>query len=494
MPSDFLVDDADRATPRRARHAMSRSRRGLAPALLGVAMLAAAPAAGAQTRFDWPTQPAPIEQYGSPDECLAAVRRTRAHVLWGTREDTLSALAQARASEPAEVIAVAQRCSAHIAPDRMPPRSDAMYLQLLLIANRDSDFARLVDQRLARARSTAERGALLSSAIRMLLRATPARAAAAEALAMRLDSLGPSVITERIQAYMELGALAHQLDDSTFLMRLAPRVMALASVADSADPRTILLRAMLSMGVVALTPPRPLDVLRDSGPDAYVRFARRKGLAEASRQGFTGDTAQDLVDNVLLRGAGRPAPPLAGDYWFGRRDTMPRPAPGRVTLLAFVDHRCGVQCYPGYALLQRLHRRFGDALDIVLVAQTFGYFRLRPPPSPSEEAEMMWHYFHDDLALPGVLTVSVTAMQQLPPPDGRYLPDSSANGRSYRVSPGETRQEIPLRLVGPTGKLLYVGDATLGSESDLVKVIDAVVAYQQRSRAASSSAGRSPTQ
>ena len=485
-----MVDHTGRATPRQALHAMHRSRHRLAPTLLGVAMLAAAATtAGAQTRFDWPTQPAPIEQYGTPDECLAAVQRTRSRVFWGTRQDTMSAMVHARAPEPPEVIAVAQRCSAHIAPDRMPARSDGMYLQLLLIANRDSDFARIVDQHIARARSTAERAAMLSSAIQVLLRATPARGAAAETLALRLDSLGPSVVAERIQAYMGLGGLAHELDDSTFLMRIAPRVMALASIADSTDPRTMILKAMLSMGVVALTPPRPIDVLRDSGPDAYVQFARRKGLAEANRQGFTGDTAQDLVDNVLLRGAGRPAPPLAGDYWFGRTDKTPLPAPGRVTLLAFVDHRCGVRCYPGYAMIRRLHRRFGDALDIVLVAQTFGYFRLRPPPSPAEEAEMMWHYFHDDLALPGALTVSATAMRQLPPPDGRYLSDSTANGRNYRVSPGETMQSTPLRLVGPTGTLLYSGDAYVGSESDLAKIIDAVAAYVQTSRAATTGAG-----
>jgi hypothetical protein len=482
MRFDTSVDGCGRtARPRPVTRCTRRNRR-LARVALGVAVLAVAPAAGAQTRFAWPTRPAAVERYTAPEECLAAVERAQARALWGARPDTLSAVAQDRASEPPAVIEIARRCSAHLDVGRMPAPSRALYLQLLLIAGRDSTFAAIVDRQLAEARSVAERSAVLFSAIDLLLKAKPVRIATAEQLTYRLDSLGPGAAQSRLFAYFRLASLARLLGDSALLARTAPRALALGNAVDSASPNLIL-KAALSTGAVMLTPPRPLDVLRDSGPDAYVQFVRRKYIAEATKRGISRDTAENMVETDVLRGAGRPAPPLAGDYWFGRSDTTPLPAPGRVTLLAFVDHRCGVKCYPGYAMLERLRRRFGDALDIVLVAQTFGYFRLRPPPSPAEEAEMVRQYFLDELKLPGVLTVSVTPTTQLPTPDRRHVYGETANGRSYRVSPSSTEQETALRLVGPTGTILYAGDVYLQSETDLTNLIEAAIAYQTKSSA-----------
>ncbi|MBX6330563.1 MAG: hypothetical protein IRY91_01815 [Gemmatimonadaceae bacterium] len=466
-----------------------RSRR-LSRAVLGAAVLVIAPAAGAQTRFAWPARPAPVEQYGRPEECLAAVERSEARAVWGARPDTLSAVAQDRASEPPEVIEIARRCSAHLDADRMPASSRPLYLQLLLIAGRDSTFAAVVDKQVAEARSVDARSTALFSAFDVLLRARPVRIAAAEQLAQRLDALGPEAAESRLYAWFRLAYLARLLGDSALLARAAPRALALGSRVDSANPNLIM-KAALSTGVVMLTPPRPLDVLRDSGPDAYVQLIRRKYVAEATKRGVSRDTAENMVENDLLRGAGRPAPPLVGDYWYGRSDTTrPLPARGRVTLLAFVDHRCRVKCYPGYAMLERLHRRFGDALDIVLVAQTFGYFRLRPPPSPSEEAELIRHYFLDELKLPGMLTVSVTPTSQLPAPDRRHVYGETANGRSYHVSPSSTEQETALRLVGPTGTILYAGDVYLQGETDLTNLIAAAIEYQKKTSASSVGDGR----
>jgi len=378
------------------------------------------------------------------------------------------------------VVEGARRCSAHLAGERLPAVSRPLFLKLLLIAGRDTAFLAEVDRQLAAARSAAERGAILGAAAEQCLAAEPVRLTMAEALAHRLDSLGLAAAEARMSTYFHLAYLGRRLGDTALIARTAPRGLAAAHLVDSAAP-SLLVKAALAFGTVALGRPRPLDVLRNDGPDAYVQFLRRRYTTSLVEQGIGRDSAAQIAERDFLRGAGTPATPLVGEHWYGRRGGGgPLPARGRVSLLMFVDHRCGARCYPGYAMLKRLERRFGDALDVILVAQTFGYFRLRPPPSAAEEAEMMRRYFQEELELPGTLVVTETPFRRLPPPDGRYIPEPTANDTAYGVNPGFTNQLNVMVVVGPTGTILYKSDVLLEMEPDVTEVIAAAIDYQRK--------------
>lgn len=461
--------------------------------LLGVAALV--PCTGslhAQTRFEWPARPAALEEYGTPEECLAAVDRLRARANWGVRDDTLSLAERDRGSEPPSVVAAARRCSRHLTGERLPVVSRALFLKLLLIAGRDSAFEAAVERQLAGAHSVAERSAVLGAAAQQSLSAQPARLALAESLAHRLDSLGPAAARARMEAYFHLSYLARRRRDSVLLARTAPRALAAAALFDSASP-SLLIKTAMAAGKVELGTPRPLDILRDSGPDAYVRFIRREYAAALVAQGLSRDSAAHIAETDAVRGAGAAARPLVGEYWYGRGDqTGPLPAPGRVSLVVFVDHRCGAKCYPGYAMLERLERRFADSLDIILVAQSFGYFRLRQPPPPAEEAEAMRHYFLEELRLPGVLNVSVTPFTQLPEPDGRFIHGATPNDANYGVDPRWTEQWNMMFVVGPTGTILYRREVRLQVEREVTDIIAAAIDYQNRSRPSATGDAPSP--
>lgn len=469
------------------------ARLGMLGLLLGVAALV--PGAGtlpAQTRFEWPARPAALGEYATPEECLAAVDRLRARANWGARDDTLSLAERDRGSEPPSVVAAARRCSLHLTGERLPAASRPLFLKLLLIAGRDSAFEAVVERQLAEAHSLAERVAVLGAAAQQSLSAQPPRLAFAEALAHRLDSFGPPAARARMEAYFRLSYLARRRRDSVLVARTAPRALAAAALFDSASP-SLLIKSALAAGKVELGTPRPLDILSDSGPDAYVRFIRREYAAALVAQGVSRDSAARFAETDAVRGAGLAARPLEGEYWYGRGNQAgPLPAPGRVSLIVFVDHRCGAKCYPGYAMLKRLERRFADSLDIILVAQTFGYFRMRPPPSPAEEAEAMRHYFLEELRLPGVLSVSVTPFKRLPEPDGRFIHGATPNDVNYGVDPRWTGQWNMMFVVGPTGTILYRREARLEVEREVTDLIAAAIDYQSRSQRAATGVGPPP--
>jgi hypothetical protein len=363
------------------------------------------------------------------------------------------------------------------------------FLKLLLIADRDSAFEAAVGRQLAEVRSAAESSAVLGAAAQQSLSVQPARLALAEALAHRLDSLGPAAARARMEAYFHLSYLARRLRDSVLLARTAPRALAAAALFDSASP-SLLIKTAVAAGKMELGSPRPIDVLRDSGPDAYVRFIRSHYESSLVAQGLSRDSAARIAETDAVRGAGAPARPLVGEYWYGRDNrTGQLPAPGRVSLIVFVDHRCGARCYPGYSMLKRLGRRFGDSLDVILVAQTFGYFRLRPPPTPAGEAEAMRHYFLEELQLPGVLNVAVTPFKQLPAPDGRFVYSATPNDANYGVNPRWTEQWSEMFVVGPTGTVLYRRDVRPEVEREVTDIIAAAIDFQEKSRSASEGVG-----
>jgi hypothetical protein len=299
----------------------------------------------------------------------------------------------------------------------------------------------------------------------------------ARRLVARIDTLVPTALVARLAGYNRLlDAARAGLDTATMRYAATSWFARYATAPDSLRHSVALFHALaMTRDLVFLDGGARLDT------EEWIRRIRD----ESRRRVGPG------WESFLK--IGRPAPPLAGDFWFGRQDSAEvRPAPGRWSLLVFVDHPCEEQCYPAYAVLRRLQRRMGPALDITLIAQTRGYFRLQPPPTPPEEVEMVRHQFLDELELPGVLSVTVTPFLRRPDPDRRRVDRNIPNRTNYGYSGGkspqslydfqgaESRYSADAVLVDPRGRVVYEVSLDPQQEAMLYFVLRTMLGPQER--------------
>lgn len=418
-------------------------RRRCAPAVLAMTALALlASPAGAQMHFPVAGDSAHYERYLIPEQCLAAARRVVDSVQWGARPDTMPF--DTRDTLPAAAAATARRCGARFRVAAVERQSLSALRDLALMAGEDS-VARAVTERQiadARGKPLAERAAVLVRAVHAYTTARPLRLDAVREYLRRLDALGPDASVERVTAHAEFANVyvVGMLDVGMFqeeMKAIGDIVEHLPPKLRAADPAFWQAQELaVHMGVTQAS------ALRD-GPSA--------ALAEMSARGWT--------EGTML---GRRAPAIAAPHWFARSDGAPRPRAGHVSMLVSVDDRCGVQCFPYYATLRRIARRF-PALDITLMAHTHGSFRLRPPPTPAEEAALDSAYFLGALQLPGALAVDETPYTMLPEPDGRRLDDVGPNQVNYlqvmrsggHVQALESGLSLDLFLVSPSGIIQF---------------------------------------
>ena len=201
----------------------------------------------------------------------------------------------------------------------------------------------------------------------------------------------------------------------------------------------------------------------------YFKTASRADLAvllkdyrENEARGMSGG-----YDKLL----GTQAAPITADYWFntavpGRAPTFP--APGTLTLVIFVPSGCqNVITHCGGMLfgsnagarLRKLQRTY-PKLQIIMIAQTGGWFRNRDfATQPEQEAAMLHWYYTDSLRFPGALGVVKTGFEKQPGPDGHVV--------SLPVAPFTAYPNESWVVVDPTGTIVYIG----GSE-DFYSVTD----------------------
>jgi hypothetical protein len=135
-------------------------------------------------------------------------------------------------------------------------------------------------------------------------------------------------------------------------------------------------------------------------------------------------------------------------HWFNKSDsTATYPRAGKVTLVYFAEPSCGGGCYPTNELIHRLHKDYGDRLDIVLVGKTNGFFRMQLQENTATEVELIRNYFIDFLKLPVTLAVSETQFARSV--DGRRFGEPSANQRQWPMP-------MDVVLVGKDLKVKYL--------------------------------------
>ncbi|HEU4642603.1 MAG TPA: hypothetical protein VFS44_09120 [Gemmatimonadaceae bacterium] len=476
------------------RHPTRRVRnacRSIAVMLAGSALaLAASDApAAAQTRFAWPDTTVQVSTYATVDLCLAAVQRVERGVqrhealtLW---RDTVPRDPRERSKPlPAPVAEAATRCVARF-PEATAKLDDyAPLLALYLMAGRDADASALVARRVAAvpAKDTKERKAVQDTAVESYLRARPARLDAAEQILVSRAHGGSADRMDRMQIYAKLMTEAKGAGDTARSRRAARWIVA---VADSLTPEERESDKYQEMGgggggrlvvFAAVQELLGLQVMLDSlrhGTAALVSLERNM-WAEWLRE----------RPEALPLPIGEHAPTIAADYWLpSAAGSTPRPTPGHVSYLVFVDGVDCVQmdplgdirdgCGPTLATLRRMSERF-PTLDVTLVSGTHGHFVYAPPMTPAEEAEMLRKWL-EPYHIPR-LTVAVTSTPywNLPRPDGRRIDKPTANYTSYTFG----KSVKPLSnayLIDQDGIVI----TALGmGESDLAQFIDVLVHRQ----------------
>ncbi len=221
--------------------------------------------------------------------------------------------------------------------------------------------------------------------------------------------------------------------------------------------------------------------MSEQGPAAFLDSLRHSLAAQAVASHLHGPDSAVVVHAGLL-GGGRPAPPIEADVWFHRADSAAAyPRNGMVSLVVFVDERCGAKCYGAYDVLRRLKQRFGERLDLVLVTNTKGYFRERAPLEPVAEAAVLRGYFLDRLKLPAALAVTNPPFVTLPPPDRRriYDQDGAPLWGAYGVKPAWPIQaRVDAFLIAPSG-LVVRQRMVPYDETEVADLIADLLVYQR---------------
>lgn len=387
----------------------------------------------AQATFEWPARAVDYTRYRHPEQCLSLANRL-VEVGWRGEAKALRDTARydpQRDTLPTRVMQTVRRCVANVDVETAQPFELPWLLRLYLIAGQDDQVEAVVARQLALARTPEARATTLlrtvttlladlrSARIALLDDAWPAWITLAKAYAAQLDSMGAVAWKERKDVHLWPLWRYIQATLDTALMRsnLAAYEAALADGGAAAASKPGLYGILMSEKVAA--------VLDHEYPlDARAFFT---AYAATHYPGVPEESVQELIDGLL--GKGRPQ--VAGDFWFQADTARPvasaYPRPGKVSFLVFVGEPCGGTCAGAYAVLRRLKERFGDSLEIVLMARTMGYFRQLPPPSPAEEAELTRQYFFEDVKLADVLSVVSTPFTHFPDPDGRYFAQGTPN-------------------------------------------------------------------
>ncbi len=415
--------------------------------IAGATLSLAAPAA-AQTRFEWPDTTVRVAQYTTVEQCLAATNRVRSGL---ERRDELTVWRDTLPRDPQEamkpapepVTEIAARCAARFTEATASVNDFAPLLRLYLAAGRDADAAALLTRRFAvlSAKATGERAAVGDSAIDILLAARPARLGAAEKLLLdRVHTTTDRI--DRIRLYHKLLRAAREDGDTTRSIRAARWLLATADslttaeresekfekLDDGQSGKTVVFDAMYELTGVAVM----VDSLRHS-------TAALVGLEQGLWAQVTGERPEALPFPI-----GEHAPELTAEYWFpSQASSSPRPAPGHVSLIVFLDHVGCLRVTPSgdvnescagvLSTLHRLSERF-PALEITVATKTHGSYLYVQPPTPAVEADLVRQWLQSYRVRGAVIAVSSTPFWNLPAPDARRIDKDTPNMTSYSFS------------------------------------------------------------
>ncbi len=480
-------------------------------------MLQSAPSA-AQTLFTWPDTTVDIVAYTTIEECQAAVARSlvytdsRRDLTTGIWVDTLpfdSLDAHGPRPLSAPVVETARRCGKRFSDaDTVPLSNFDAFFTLYLQAGWDEKARKLVDRRLVAISdsSGAKQAAVLDTIIPILSGGVAnhhigdARRAMAEALA---DVWAPRVTDrmKRLRLYLTLSSSAPSNPDSATTAMIVRSAQKMGVIVDSLTRREVdelsTSYGIFSDGVesgrdfaqryyallnMVLGKRAFLDSLRQSTA-AYVKL-KRDNWAKA-----TGMLPESYEMGDPL---GEHAKPIEADIWLGYDPSKgPRPTPGRVSLVVFLDnHECdGVprsqfdmrdRCAGNLVPLRRLEQRFPE-LQITVVSQTHGHFLyLKEGITPQREAELTKQWL-ETYGVDAPLAMTTTDFMRLPDPDSRRFERPTTNEINYAFGRGENVQSSDAFLIDQDGIVVHTRGMNRASVfEDYGELIEILLERQRR--------------
>jgi hypothetical protein len=439
----------------------------------------------AQTLFTPPDTTVDVAKYGTLEECVAAIYRVGEQLSQQERRGVWNDTLPWNPKEPSHalpqpLVTTAQRCLVHFPAATVPLSNFSLLVPIYLIANRDAEAATIATRRLAAVTSHAgaaktsgagaasinpERMAVLDTIFQGYMNAKPARFSSAESLTVAFDKSIPRPMSakpaERLMGmYLALSLKSQTLSDTVGMRKFGART---TSLLDSLAPaeRTALRENMDENGYnlfayTARVATAGFGIMLDSlrrSTAAYL--ALQKDLWVKS----TGERPEASGFPI-----GRQAPPLVENA-SGAATSSPRPVPGKVNLVIFVDQACTDVLtlferlnYPsicrGEASSLRRIASLYPAVEITIVDRTRGSFMYTPPSTPEEESALIKKAIgaHE---VPGTTIIGTTEFFRLPAPDRRRIEKKALpNVTPYSFGKSWPAEQGAVFLIDQTGTII----------------------------------------
>jgi hypothetical protein len=364
--------------------------------------------------------------------------------------------AVARDTVPTAVLNAARECGSRFSVESIDPRELWSLMRISLVLEEDAKAKAAFERRYSLVTTPMERAATLVKGIQTYLQSAPPRLEMARELLRRIDSLGPSAKIAQYNARLAIMDYWHMVYDVDSLRAHANAAIERLQVMTQDERDAVDVTPPYEKLLLVANEQQDLDEQERLFDQALADVG---GWREGRGSQWTGPMMSLLETRKAIYGKKTRA--LSGAFWFNHGG-VPRPAPGKLSLIVHVSHLCSVRCYPLYAVVRQLHRQYGDELDITFVTDTRGFAPGTGPLSPEEEAKEAAKYFIDFLKFPVALLVDETPHTKRS--DGRLVYKTSPIGEMFNGW-----QMVNAVLIDKEGRIRWLGALRNGMDKRMIE-------------------------
>jgi len=415
----------------------------------------AAPQSGA-------TPPASYANYTVPARCARLAPRLEHQRERALRPDTIPYVPFGRNPYAPDIVDAVRQCVAKFSIETIPER-DLLWLAEAYLAANDDARATAALRRASAVWAhlpIPQRAWRLATVVDVYAFARPARLHAADSILTILDALGAPAAMARLMAHGTMTRLAAWADSDAMIAPHARTAIAAAAQMVGEERHQ---RAMDEATVrYALGTWYARHELFDSAR-ALARETRTTIAPLNPAMSYGLEQYEKYQDWV-----GTPAKPMVAEKWYDNPTNASYPRKGKPTLILLVGHWCADYCYPGYAVVRRLQRKYGDKLDVVLSSRTFGFYRNKLRDS-TEEMNLADTYFRDYLKLQTPMGMVVTRYTIRD--DGVMMEDQTPDNIAYGMAWEFASLNLAFVVVDDKGRIRMGGGLTPQKEAQVDHLI-----------------------